>query len=315
MLNWYTKAFFGISVLIALAMSWYSMTDLATTYYQVPLWLAVMISLAFDVGALFLGLVSVEYAKTNDSGILAEVGAFLFIVASIYINVSHALAASYGLPGMVMFGSAPVIAGIALKVYLNFINRQAKREAGRLVERLPVSGKLTWMIYPKQSFGLLKVAMRHRLIQAAGKMILEEDTHSLFANKAGIQQADQAPLKASATIEDMPDKAPQASGKGNKAVSSGTRKASGRQAKALPARNQADIDEIVYAEGIVNLPAWLPDEPTMSISKIVDKCVENNETDIGTVINYASRIKRTPVNYSTVQKAMFRSRSKAEGLM
>lgn len=307
MLNWYTKAFFGISVLIALAMSWYSMTDLATTYYQVPLWLAVMISLAFDVGALFLGLVSVEYAKTNDSGILAEVGAFLFIVASIYINVSHALAASYGLPGMVMFGSAPVIAGIALKVYLNFINRQAKREAGRLVERLPVSGKLTWMIYPKQSFGLLKVAMRHRLIQAAGKMILEEDTHNLFANKAGIQQADQAPLKASATIEDMPDKALQASGKGNKA--------SRRQAKALPVRNQADIDEIVYAEGIVNLPAWLPDEPTMSISKIVDKCVENNETDIGTVINYASRIKRTPVNYSTVQKAMFRSRSKAEGLM
>jgi hypothetical protein len=196
-------------------------------------------------------------------------------------------------------------------VYLNFINRQAKREAGRLVERLPVSGKLTWMIYPKQSFGLLKVAMRHRLIQAAGKMVLEEDTHGLFGNQAGIQQADQAPIKAQA----MPYKAHQASDKGTKAVSAGIRKASGKQAKALPARNQADVDEIVYAEGIVNLPAWLPDEPTMSISKIVDKCVDNNETDIGTVINYASRIKRTPVNYSTVQKAMFRSRSRAEGLM
>lgn len=311
MLNWYTKAFFVTSVLIALAMSWYSMTDLATTYYGVPLWLSVLISLAFDVGALFLGLVSVEYAKTNDSGLLAEVGAFLFIVASIYINVSHAMSASYGLPGMVMFGSAPVIAGIALKVYLNFINRQAQREAGRIVERLPVSGKLTWVIYPKQSFGLLKVAMRHRLITAAGKMVLDEDTHALFASKADTRQIDKAPIKAKATVEALPDKAsgPRKAGNGQ------GNKAKDNVRKALPARTKADIDEIVLSGDIVSLPAWLPYEPTMAVSKITDKCIENEEYDLPTVISYVSLIKGSPANYSTVQKSMLRSKGKALGIV
>ncbi len=311
MLNWYTKAFFVISVLIALAMSWYSMTDLAMTYYGLPLWLSVLISLAFDVGALFLGLVSVEYAKTNDSGFLAEAGTFIFVLVSIYINVSHAQVALYGLPGMVMFGSAPVIAGIALKVYLNFVTRQARLESGRIVQRLPVAGKLTWFIYPKQSFSLLKVAMRYRLMSAADKLVLSEDRHNLFVSKA----LDETPLKAQASLADMPSKAPESLPETRDNSRKALPKASDKQRETIPQRSEADIDEIVHSVGHVSLPAWLPDEPTMSVSKIAKKCVENNETNIGQVLQYATRIKGSPVNYSTVQKAVLRARGEAEGIL
>lgn len=311
MLNWYTKAFFVISVLIALAMSWYSMTDLATTYYQVPLWLSVLISLAFDVGALFLGLVSVEYAKTNDSGFLAEAGTFMFVLASIYINVSHAQVASYGLPGMVMFGSAPVIAGIALKVYLSFITRQARQESGRIVQRLPVAGKLTWFIYPKQSFSLLKVAMRHRLMSAADKLALMEDKHGLFQPKA----IDQTPVKAEASLPDMPSKAPESLPEASDNYRKALPRVADKRPETIPQRSEADIDEIVHSVERVPLPAWLPDEPTMSISKLADKCVENGETSIANVLEYARQIKGNPVNYSTVQKAVLRARAKAEGIV
>lgn len=326
MLNWYTKSFFVISVLIALAMSWYSMTDLAANYYYLPLWLAVLVSLAFDVGALFLGLVAVEYAKTNDSGFLAEAGTFLFVLTSIYINVSHADIASYGLPGMIMFGSAPVIAGITLKVYLHFVTRQARRESGRLVQRLPVTGKLTWLIYPKQSFSLLKVSMRQRLMSAADVVQLPEDKHNLFS---GNKTTHETAIKAQATLPDMPSKAPEslseASDKKSKALSStGDKKPSlidktsdmsDDMHKAMSARTETDIDEIVYSGDIVSLPAWLPYEPTMSVSKIADKCVENGETSIANVLQYATHIKGTPANYSTVQRAVLRARAKAEGIM
>lgn len=311
MLNWYTKAFFVISVLIALAMSWYSMTDLAMTYYGLPLWLSVLISLAFDVGALFLGLVSVEYAKTNDSGFLAEAGTFVFVLVSIYINVSHAQVALYGLPGMVMFGSAPVIAGIALKVYLNFITRQARQESGRIVQRLPVAGKLTWFIYPKQSFSLLKVAMRHRLMSAADKLALAEDKHGLFLKQA----TDRAAIKAQATVQDMPYKAPESLPKTPDNKRKALPKAADNVRQTIPQRTETDIDEIVFSGDIVPLPAWLPDEPTMSISKLADKCVENGETSIANVLQYATQIKGNPVNYSTVQKAVLRARARAEGIV
>jgi len=311
MLNWYTKAFFLISVLIALAMSWYSMTDLATNFYGVPLWLAVLVSLAFDVGALALGLVSVEYAKTNDSGFLAEAGTFAFVLASIYINVSHASIAGYGIPGMVMFGSAPVIAGIVLKVYLNFVTRQARREAGRLVERLPVTGKLTWLLYPKQSFALLRVAMQHRLMSAADVLQLPEDKHGLFDRKA---LADKAQV-IQATVQDMPSKAPESLPEASEIPRQALPKAEDKMPDLMPARTEVDIDEIVYSGDIVSLPAWLPREPTMSISKIASKCLENGEADIRTIMDYASNIKGSPQNYSTVQKAVLRARAKAEGIV
>jgi hypothetical protein len=311
MLNWYTKAFFVISVLIALSMSWYSMTDLASGHYGVPLWLSVLISLAFDVGALFLGLVSVEYAKTNDSGFLAEAGTFLFVLASIYINVSHAQIALYGTPGMVMFGSAPVIAGIALKVYLNFITRQARREAGRIVQRVPVTGKLTWLIYPTQSFGLLKVAMRHRLMSAADTMELPEDKHNIFLGKAKSQAA----IKAEASVSDMPSKAPEILPEASDNTIKALPETTHNVPHQLSGRSEADIDEIVYSADIVSLPGWLPREPTMSISKIADKCVENGETSIANVLQYATDIKGRSVNYATVQKAVLRARAKAEGLV
>lgn len=314
MLNWYTKTFFGITVLIALAMSWYSMTDLATDFYSVPLWLSVLVSLAFDIGALFLGLVSVEYAKTNDSGLLAEAGTFAFVLASIYINVSHASLAGFGLPGMVMFGSAPVIAGIALKVYLSFVTRQARRESGRIVQRLPVTGKLTWFFYPKQTYGLLKVAMQHRLVSAASVLELPEDRHALFGDKAMPALKDK-PEVIQAQVQDMPFKAPESLPE----ASDNTYKALPRVDETMPvnvlSRTEADIDEIVHTGDIVSLPAWLPREPTMSIAKIASKCLENNETDIRTIMKYASDIKGSPQNYSSVQKAVLRARAKAEGIV
>src|SRR3954465_3643234 len=188
MIKWYHWLLFALVVLVSLAMSWYSMMDLATNSFSLPWLLSAGLSLAFDGGAIFLGMMSIEYAKTQDSGAWAEFWTFVFVVGSVYINVQHANLTDYGLVGMIMFGAAPVIAGVMLKVLLSFITRQQRRTSGRVVDRLPSVGWLTWIRYYRQTWKLMSVAMQKRLVDAADKLDMPSDKHAIFVGQAQVQQ-------------------------------------------------------------------------------------------------------------------------------
>jgi hypothetical protein len=297
MIRWYHWVLFGIVVLVALAMSWYSMMDLAVNGFSLPWLLSASVSVIFDVGAIFLGLMSIEYAKTQDSGAWAELGTYAFAMTSVYINVQHAVLNTYGLVGEVMFGAAPVIAAIMLKVMLSFITRQQRRASGRLVDRLPTVGVLTWFRYTGQTWNLMSVAMRKRLVDAADKLDIPEDRHSIFVGQAQVQQ-DIIDIPQIAVTKTEVDTQELVQDKSN--------------SLDLMPRTEQDIDDIVYEGVLVNIPDWLPREKTMSLARIAEICVENGTTDIGTILSWAKDIKRSDIAYSTMYKSVQRAKQKVQ---
>jgi hypothetical protein len=70
---------------------------------------------------------------------------------------------SYGVPGMVLFGAPPVIAGILFELYLRFIHRSEMRAMGLVPKRMPVFGKISWLIFPGKTFGGFKDVVFFRL--------------------------------------------------------------------------------------------------------------------------------------------------------
>lgn len=297
MLRWYHWILFSIVVIVALAMSWYSMMDLATVSFNLPWLLSASVSVIFDIGAIFLGLMSIEYAKTQDSGAWAELGTYGLALTSVYINVQHAIFNLYGLVGEVMFGAAPVIAAILLKVILSFITRQQRRTSGRLVDRLPTVGVLTWLRYRRQTWKLMSVAMQKRLVDAADKLDMPSDKHAIFVGQAEIQQ----------DIIDIP------------AIN--TRQAEMALPTSVPdnvntveimPRTEQDIDDIVYEGVLLSTPDWLPREQTMSLAKMAEICVQNGMTDTSTILSWAKDIKRSDIAYSTMYKSVQRAKQKAK---
>lgn len=293
MIKWYGHVLFAVVVLVALSMTWYSMMDLATNTLSLPFILSLGVSLAFDGGAVFLGLLSIEYAKTADSGVLAELGTFAFIATSTFIVVQHARLSDWGIVGMVMFGAAPIIVGVMLKAYLSFITRQARKDAGRIVERLPVAGKLTWLRYPKESFKLISVAMQHRLIGAATKMDMPTDKYNIFGqeqpvtattdkvSRTAVDKTENTPKTITETLDKKPEQL--------------------SQPETRPALTSGDK---------LSLPVWLPHEPTMSLGKLSRTCLDNGVSDLETVYRYAISLKGQDVNKMSLSRTLSREKQK-----
>lgn len=282
MIKWYEHVLFGVVVVVALSMTWYSMMDLATGQFNLPTILSMAVSLAFDGAAILSASLSIKYARTGDSGLLTELATFLFVGTSVYITVQHAVLENYGIVGMVMFGAAPIIVGIILKLYLNFLTRKARREAGRIVDRLPVAGTLTWMRYPRQSFKLVSVAMQNRLIKAADKVEMIDDKYSLFETP---QKDTQAPIKA--VLEVVPDTIN----------------------KPQQLTDKVETKQLTSPD-IVSLPVWLPHEPTMSLGKLVRTCLDNGVFDLETMFKYAKDIKGQEVNKMSLSRTLTREKQK-----
>lgn len=297
MLKWYHWTLFAVVVVIALSMSWYSMMDLTYNGFDLPWLLSASVSAVFDVGAILLGLIAIEKAKTQDSGIGTELWTFAFVLASVYINVQHAVLSDYGLVGMIMFGAAPVIAGVLLKVMLAFVTRHARRKSGMLVDRLPNVGLLTWLRYRRESWALMSVAMKKRLIDAAAKLDMSEDRHAIFAGQMDVQTDT---VKAPQIVQELTtDKTPEL-----------VQPDSIRQ-DLIPVRTESDIDEIVYIGELVDVPDWLPKEPTMSLGRIAEICVENGQTDTTMILQWAKDIKHSDVKYGSMYKAVQRAKEKS----
>lgn len=284
-LKWYYFVLFGVVTLVALSMTWWSMYDLATTQLSVPVLLAGGLSLAFDIGGVYLGLLSIEYAKTTDSGFWTELGTYLFIGTSTYIVAQHAVLAGFPTVGVVLFASAPIIVGIMLKATLNFLTRQARKQAGRVTEKLPSVGWLTWVRYSKQTWRLMSVAMQGRLVNAADKLDIAEDRHAIFGQGvlAGQTFKDNVSDKVSGVL-DKPETKPELS---------------------APA-----VRKELTSPDNVSLPVWLPNEPTMSLGKLSKTCLDNGVMDIETVYRYALTLKGQDVNKASLSRTLSRERAK-----
>lgn len=162
-LDWRGSISFGVVLIVALALSWWSLYSLAVTFYGVPQILAIGVSAAFDGAALFVADLASKYARTEDSGLATKLATYLFVGASVYLNVEHAMLLSYGVPGMVLFGAPPVIAGILFELYLRFVHRSEMRANGLVPKRMPVFGKISWLIFPGKTFGGFKDVVFFRL--------------------------------------------------------------------------------------------------------------------------------------------------------
>ena len=162
-LDWRGSLSFGAVLIVALALSWWSLYSLAVTFYGVPQILAVGVSIAFDGAALFVADLASKYARTEDSGLATKLATYLFVGASVYLNVEHAMLLSYGVPGMVLFGAPPVIAGILFELYLRFVHRSEMRANGLVPKRMPVFGKISWLIFPNKTFRGFKDVVFFRL--------------------------------------------------------------------------------------------------------------------------------------------------------
>lgn len=281
-LSWYYFVLFGVVTLVALSMTWWSMFDLAVHTLSVPVVLAAGLSLAFDIGGVYLGLLSIEYAKTTDSGFWTELGTYLFIGTSTYIVAQHAVLAGYPTVGVVLFASAPIIVGVMLKATLNFLTRQARKQAGRITEKLPSVGWLTWVRYRKQTWRLMSVAMQGRLVNAADKLNLAEDRHAIFGQ--GVHAGQAFADKVSEVVLDKPET---------------------KQELSAPA-----VRRELTSMDTVSLPVWLPNEPTMSLGKLSRICLDNGVMDIETVYRYALTLKGQDVNKTSLSRTLSREKTK-----
>ncbi len=287
MLKWYYYVLLGVVALVALSMTWWSMFDLGVSTLSVPVLIAGATSLLFDLGAVYLGLLSIQYAKTPDSGFGVELGTFAFIAASTYIVAQHGILLDYPVAGIIMFAAAPVVLGIMLKATLNYLNRQQRRESGRITEKLPSVGWLTWIRYLPQTWKLMSVAMQTRLVNAADKLVLSQDRHGIFVPRvlASVGQPETIKDRPKDKIETSPE----------------------TQDKVSHQLSQAVRPELTSSDKPV-LPVWLPNEPLMSLATLVETCLDNGVLDIETIYRYAVLLKGQDVNKASLRKTLDRKK-------
>jgi hypothetical protein len=132
-------------------------------FFGLPEWIAYAVSVAFDGAAIYVAVLSSEYAKTDDSGLVPRLVTGLMVGASAWLNWQHASLMGLGIAGQVFFAAPPVIAGILFELMLKFENRKELRKRGRVAQALPVYGRAAWLRYPLDTFKGMSSVIKHRL--------------------------------------------------------------------------------------------------------------------------------------------------------
>lgn len=294
-LDWYYYVMLAVVALVALSMTWWSMYDLAVQELSVPNLLAAGVSLIFDIGGIYLAGLSIRYAQTDDSGFWTELGAYLFIATSTYLVAQHAILEGYPHAGIVMFAAAPIILGIILKATLHYLTRQQRRQAGRVTERLPSVGWLTWLRYAPQAWRLSSVAMQGRIINAADKLEIAPDRHGIFDKAQTVKTT--AVLGAETIVENTTDTVLTT----DETTDNSPQQLS--QPVVLPELTSPDHP---------TLPVWLPHEPTMSLGKLVRTALDNGVNDIETIYRFAIELKGQDVNKTSLSRTLSREKTKLQ---
>jgi len=157
------RVVFGIVLLVALGISWFSLMTLATDFFELPMWLSAVVSLAMDGAGIYAALLASAYAKTRHSGMIPRAATWLFVLFSAWLNWNHAEMSNLNFAGSVFYAAPSLMAGLLFDMMLTFENKSQLEKRGRIPEALPVLGRLAWMRYPKFSFETLSKVIRTRL--------------------------------------------------------------------------------------------------------------------------------------------------------
>lgn len=297
----------GITILVGLVtlvMSWYSMMDLATTTFHAPSWLAAFVSLAFDGGAIALLLITVVNALKGESSVLVEMFGYLFIAGSCYINVTHADVTGMGLPGMIMFGAAPIILAIVFKFFVHNATRDYRRREGLLKERIPNAGLLAWVFKTSAAWSLFNKSLDNRINKAATQL----------KYVAPVTKEDATDNRDMLHVATSVGVTPDATRNVTKSVTSKP------VTKALPATASVTKPEDValvtkqpmgFVAPNVTLPEWLP-VTKMSDATFATLCVTNGVTDSGHATKLRALQTGTEVKPGSIRTAMSRAKPKGE---
>lgn len=293
MLKWYYYVLFAVVALSSLSMTWWSMYDLGVSVLSAPILIAAVASSVFDIAGIYLCLLSIEYAKTDDSGFWTELSTYLFIAGSTYVVIQHGVLDSYPIAGIVMFAAAPIALAVILRETLKYLTRQQRKAAGRVTNRLPSVGWLTWFRYRKESWKLISVAMRGRIVNAADKLELSEDRHDIFGQNKTI--------RVTSVLDTEKDKDNLI-----KSVETTPR----TEDKSVQQLSQPVVRKELVSQDKLSLPIWLPNEPDMKLSTLVRTCLDNGVLDLETIFRYAKDIKGQEVNKMSLSRTLTREKTK-----
>ncbi|MEU3599874.1 DUF2637 domain-containing protein [Streptomyces sp. NPDC006798] len=207
---------FGLVLIVALAVSWYSMATMAMDFFELPKWLAYAVSVAFDGAAIYVAVLSSEYSKTEDSGLTARLATLGFVAVSAWLNYQHAVLMGLGLAGQVFFLAPPVVAGILFELMLRFENRKELRKRGRVAKSMPVYGKAAWLRYPMDTFKGMSSVIKHRLedvtkTETAGGQKTETQPVQLVNKKDSVPKKKTVDVKKTPSAKDIEDRFPELS--------------------------------------------------------------------------------------------------------
>jgi hypothetical protein len=292
LLDWRGAASFGVVLIVALALSWWSLYSLAVTFYDVPQILAIGVSAAFDGAALFVADLASKYARTEDSGLATKLATYLFVGASVYLNVEHAMLLNYGIPGMVLFGAPPIIAGILFELYLRFIHRTEMRANGLVPKRMPVFGKLSWMMFPGKTLKGFRSVIFFRLNEtvtnATGQGLSPKKSVTKSVTKSVLMKDNQGTKSSDIEVTEKVTSVTE-----DKKVTD----------EVIHSDNKSDTKDKVTNDVVTNNSDMNSD---MSVSLLVKKLWIQGVTDRVTIRKRIEDIKGTTVPANTINKAVSR---------
>ncbi|MET8270171.1 hypothetical protein [Streptomyces sp. NPDC005096] len=156
------KGVFFFILTVAMVLSGWSLTTLGISY-GMPIAFAVLISAAIDGAGIHAGYRASTYATTQYSGFKSKVLAYGIVLTSAGLNANHALMLGYGIPGAILFAAPAVLLGFMLDSELGWMDKEEKTNQGHILERLPIFGRLAWVLFPSDTFKGLKTVVRSRL--------------------------------------------------------------------------------------------------------------------------------------------------------
>lgn len=271
------KIGYAAVLIIALAISWWSLFTLALSF-GMPVLLAVGVSVAFDGAALFFAGMTDKYAMADDNGVFPKTATYLMIGLSVVLNVMHAVQLALPMSGIIMFGAASVIAGLIFEVHLRYVHRKTLKEKGRVLDKLPLTGLLAFLVHPVSAFRVHNKALKKRLYTAATTVSDFDETSDIFKKRQKTTETKPKTIKATATRQDRDN-----------------------EDKVLETK-----DAGTKTKDIVILDKPETNMKDMSIQKIVAYLKDKGIQDRETIRQKVSQIKETEVSRATINKTIGR---------
>uniref|UniRef100_A0AAU2A7A2 DUF2637 domain-containing protein n=1 Tax=Streptomyces sp. NBC_00093 TaxID=2975649 RepID=A0AAU2A7A2_9ACTN len=283
-----SKTAFGLVLIVALALSWWSLSTLAIESYGVPEFLAYGISVAFDGAALVCADLASKYARSPDSGAGPRLATYGLIASSVFLNVSHAQMRGYGAAGQVLFGAPPVIAGVLFELALKWEHRQSLRARGRVAEAMPVFGKLSWLVFPLMTWKGFRRVLRGRLEDNVSRAVPTQETAARHQDSPS--ETPRQPETPSEAGQDTAD-------------TTGT--------ESVAAENRSETSELGPATQETPSALALEDKfpevsADMSIAKLVALFHDQGVTDREAIREKVSAVKGTEIPKGTINKSLSR---------